>query len=516
MRQSKCGARLLDEMRLRRVRAIGLACLGALGALAWPGASAALADTTVSYSTPGSYAFTVPQGVTSLTITAVGAAGGGCAANGGGGLGAEVSAAVPVASGQQLVVGVGGLGGTGCISQSVAAGGTGGGGGGGTTDGGAGGGGASLVGGPAASPSFAVLLVVAGGGGGAGNPFAGGSAGSPGASNGPQIGGGGAGSQTAGGAGGANTSGSGTPGQPGSFGEGGPGTNNGGGGGAGFYGGGAGGGSVGGGGGGGGGSSFTASGATVLSAPAPNTASASVTITYGVPTAGLSAGALGFATEPQGVASAEQVLTVTNSGSAPLIVSGVLVGGANPGDYLVGNRCQQPVAAGASCQLGIRFAPQAQGASSASLTPLTNASTAPAAVTLTGTGGALPQGPAGPNGSPGATGKTGPKGAAGKVELVTCHEVTTTVTRHGHRVRVTRTHCTAKLISGTVKFTTAAGVITAVLSRGATVYARGVSLARSTGYQLILNDRRRLGRGTYRLTLQRRGAHVQRLVVRIA
>jgi hypothetical protein len=56
-----------------------------------------------------------------------------------------------------------------------------------------------------------------------------------------------------------------------------------------------------------------------------------VTITYAAPTADVSPGSLGFGTEPQGVASVEQDLTVTNNGSAPLVVSGVLISGTNPG-----------------------------------------------------------------------------------------------------------------------------------------------------------------------------------------
>jgi hypothetical protein len=54
-----------------------LALAGLLGLAATP-AAAATATQTVSYSQPGSYTFTVPAGVSSLTITATGAPGGGC------------------------------------------------------------------------------------------------------------------------------------------------------------------------------------------------------------------------------------------------------------------------------------------------------------------------------------------------------------------------------------------------------------------------------------------------------
>ena len=143
--------------------------------------------------------------------------------------------------------------------------------------------------------------------------------------------------------------------------------------------------------GGGGGSSFVAEG--VLTA-IPTAAAASVAITYAVPTAALSTQAISFAgTQPQGLASAEQLLTVSNNGSAPLIVSAASLSGANPGDYLINDRCQSPVNAGANCVVGVRFAPQAQGASSATLALQTNATTQPAPVTLSGMGGPLPSGP---------------------------------------------------------------------------------------------------------------------------
>ena len=385
---------------------------------------------TATFSSPGSYSFTVPAGVMSITVAAIGAAGGagggahagGGAGGGAGGEGASVTATLAVAPGEQLSVGVGAPGGVGAsVSALSAAGGIGGGGAGGASDppgsGGGGGGGASVVGVPSPSPGFSSpLLVVAGGGGGGGggNPQsgalggAGGNAGSGGAPAQGGVSGGGPGTSTAGGVGG------GEGGAPGSFGLGGSGGStgprpkgiggggDGGGGGGGYYGGGGGGAGgsqvqfMGGGGGGGGGSSFVAAGATGVSGPALASAAAQVTITYAVPAVGQSTTVIGFATQPQGTVSAAQTLTVTNNGSAPLMVSDVVLGGADPGDYLIGDRRQQQVPPGASGQVGVRFAPHKLGASSASLTLLTNAPSAPTAVALSGTGGPPVQSPAGP------------------------------------------------------------------------------------------------------------------------
>ncbi len=145
-----------------------------------------------------------------------------------------------------------------------------------------------------------------------------------------------------------------------------------------------------------------------------------MTITYGTATADLSASAVSLGTEPQGAVGTEQTVTVTNHGDASLLVTGVQTGGADPGDYLVSDRCQQPVAAGNSCQVGVRFSPQQQGPSAATLTLLTDALTAPAPIALSGTGTAPttgttgPQGPAGPNQGPCRTPRPSRSGRAGR------------------------------------------------------------------------------------------------------
>ena len=254
-----------------------------------PGASASTAAATETFSSPGSYSFTVPAGVTSVTLTATGAAGGRSASGtAGGGQGAVVTATVPVPAGEQLSVAVGAPGGTG------GTGGTGGGGAGGAAaNGGAGGGGASVVSLASSAAGSSPPLVVAGGGGGGaggggGGLGGGGNAGSGGTAGSAGIGGGGPGTSSAGGGGGAAGFGGGGGGAAGSLGLGGGGGGGGpvggGGGGGGYYGGGGGGGGGNGtvGGGGGGGSSFVAAGATGVSGPSPASAAAQVTITYPV------------------------------------------------------------------------------------------------------------------------------------------------------------------------------------------------------------------------------------------
>lgn len=106
-------------------------------------------------------------------------------------------------------------------------------------------------------------------------------------------------------------------------------------------------------------------------------------------------------------------------------------------------------------------------------------------------------GPAGPKGATGATGARGrtgargPAGPAGKIELVTCRKV------RG------RLRCTARLISGTIGFTTTGHIARARLSRHGVVYASGVARLVHGSTSLRLAPVRRLGPGRYTLTLIR-------------
>jgi hypothetical protein len=103
---------------------------------------------------------------------------------------------------------------------------------------------------------------------------------------------------------------------------------------------------------------------------------------------------------------------------------------------------------------------------------------------VTGVTGA--SGTQGPTGSPGAQGPAGP---AGQVELVTCKKVKG------------KQHCTTKLVSGMVKFTTAGLVARATLSRNGVVYAAGTARPAHGRTSLRLLPVRRLRPGRYTLTL---------------
>ncbi len=493
----------LREWRLARA-ALFLSVLGVLAILMFGVAMARAATTTTAFASPGEYSFTVPAGVSNLTAVIVGAPGGACpGAHTTGGRAAAVTVSVAVNSGEQFFAGVGGPGGN-CAPAAAGAGGIGGGanGGGAPTGytGGAGGGGASVVGVASPSPGFPGLLVVAGAGGGAANlnsgPYVanGGASGSPGGAAGGRPG-----TLTAGGAAGGGC-GCQYDGHPGSYGTGGAGASGtctpgpytdpdgAGGGGGGYYGGGGGAFCVLANGGGGGGSSFVSSTVTTVIAPNLTTAPPGVSFTYAAPTADESTTGLNFGVGTVGSADAEQTLTVTNNGSAPLLVSGVLLGGANPGDFLIGNRCQAAVAPGASCQVGVRFNPQATGARSATLSLLTNTAIAPPAVKLTG-------------GQAGALRGAGSK-RAGKVAVLSCK---TAARRSGLGFTARAPTCTARVRSGSLKLTRTGVTTRATLARGRVTYATGTRLTTAHGQlRLVLNERRSLKPGTYTLTIRQR------------
>jgi hypothetical protein len=197
-------------------------------------------------------------------------------------------------------------------------------------------------------------------------------------------------------------------------------------------------------------------------------------------------------------------VTLTNNGAGVLTVTGLQLGGADPGDFFIGSStCGGQIASGSSCLVTVRFAPLGQGSRSATLLISGNDPASPAMVTLSGSGAPLPQG------ATGAQGPAGPQGPAGKIELVSCKTVTKTITKlvkhKRHKVRVTRQQCTARLLTGTVKFTATGVAAQASISRAGVVYANGTSVPTGSGStQLVLNSLRRLRSGRYTLTLRSR------------
>jgi FG-GAP-like repeat/ASPIC and UnbV/Abnormal spindle-like microcephaly-assoc'd, ASPM-SPD-2-Hydin len=94
---------------------------------------------------------------------------------------------------------------------------------------------------------------------------------------------------------------------------------------------------------------------------------------------------LAFGPQAVGTPSAAQIITVSNTGDAPLTVNGVSAIGTDAAMFAQTNTCAPTVAAGQSCTVSVIFTPSSVGAKSANLDLSTNAAISPA-VPLSGTG----------------------------------------------------------------------------------------------------------------------------------
>ena len=114
--------------------------------------------------------------------------------------------------------------------------------------------------------------------------------------------------------------------------------------------------------------------------------------------AGLSPTSLTFASQTVGTASSAQTVTLSNSGTAALSLSGVSVGGTNAGDFSTTNNCGTSLSAGGSCAILVTFTPQAAGSRAATLSISDNAAGSPQTVALSGTGASASGGGGTPTG----------------------------------------------------------------------------------------------------------------------
>ncbi|PYX98264.1 MAG: hypothetical protein DMG71_00810 [Acidobacteria bacterium] len=100
------------------------------------------------------------------------------------------------------------------------------------------------------------------------------------------------------------------------------------------------------------------------------------------PIVSLSPSTLSFANQQANTTSAPQTMTLTNTGTAVLSITGI----ATTGDYSQSNNCSTSVAAGTSYAINVIFAPIAAGTRTGSLVITDNATGNPQSVPLSGTG----------------------------------------------------------------------------------------------------------------------------------
>jgi hypothetical protein len=103
----------------------------------------------------------------------------------------------------------------------------------------------------------------------------------------------------------------------------------------------------------------------------------------------LGAANISFGNQTVGTTATAQVVTLTNSGNAPLTINSIALSGANSGDFAQTNTCpgsNATLAASANCAVSITFTPTATGNRSANVTITDNAPGSPHIFSLSGTG----------------------------------------------------------------------------------------------------------------------------------
>jgi hypothetical protein len=109
-------------------------------------------------------------------------------------------------------------------------------------------------------------------------------------------------------------------------------------------------------------------------------------------TVSLSATSLTFASQSTGTSAPAQAVTLLNTGTAALTISGI----SATGDFSATNTCGSTLSKGTSCTIMVTFTPTTSGSRTGTLTITDSAGNSPQTVTLTGTGvsssGATPAG----------------------------------------------------------------------------------------------------------------------------
>jgi len=113
---------------------------------------------------------------------------------------------------------------------------------------------------------------------------------------------------------------------------------------------------------------------------------ASGAFAQGSPTVTLSPVSLTFSSTALFQKSAAQTVTLTNTGSTALSISGIAISGGNYKEFTQTNTCGTSVAAGANCSISVIFAPLLYGTRSSSLVVTDSAANSPQSVPLSGMG----------------------------------------------------------------------------------------------------------------------------------
>ncbi len=95
---------------------------------------------------------------------------------------------------------------------------------------------------------------------------------------------------------------------------------------------------------------------------------------------------LAFARQDDGIASAPQTVTVSNSNNLPVTIDSIAITGTAPIPFTQTNNCPSTLAVNANCTISVVFEPQTNGQYSANLNITDNAAASPQVVSLSGVG----------------------------------------------------------------------------------------------------------------------------------
>ena len=121
----------------------------------------------------------------------------------------------------------------------------------------------------------------------------------------------------------------------------------------------------------------------------PNTSVVSLTGTGAAapaPAVGLSATTLAFGNQTVGITSAAKTFSISNTGTANLVLGTIATTGTNAADFAASNCSGSTLIPGANCTVSVTFTPATLNARSATLSVPSNASGSPHGVALSGTG----------------------------------------------------------------------------------------------------------------------------------
>ena len=102
------------------------------------------------------------------------------------------------------------------------------------------------------------------------------------------------------------------------------------------------------------------------------------------PNATLSPTSLTFSTQAIGTTSAAKTVTLKNTGTTALTISGIAITGTNGGDFAQTQTCGSSLTAGASCTISVTFKPTVSGTRTSALSITDNAAGSPQKVPLSG------------------------------------------------------------------------------------------------------------------------------------